>query len=181
MTCHRTLPRRRAGFTLAEVAVAMTVAMILLFSALVGTAETSAIVSEGDGRLHSEHLARKTMDRIVSDCRYASDLQVAGNTVDGWTITIDTTSALAPPRLIYAWDPDTGELTVSDDAGTTELLFGSVAAMDVRTTTESGVVTAIALEMEVSRDTPEFAGAGGLREEQIFEVTGSVRIRLGED
>ena len=175
----RPVSRRRAGFTIAEVMIAMTVAMILLFSALVGTAETSAIVSEGDGRLHSEHLARKTMDRIIGDCRYASAIVVAGDAGTGWTITIDTTSALAPPQITYEWDPVTAELTVSDGAAT-DLLFGSVSGMDISTTTELGVVTAIAITMDVDRDTPEFAGAGGVREEASFSLSGSVTIRLGE-
>ena len=65
------LPRRRAGFTLAEVLVAITVAMILLFGTLYSASETVGVVQEGDQRLHSEMLARNTLDRMLGDCRYA--------------------------------------------------------------------------------------------------------------
>lgn len=172
-------PRRgaAAGFTIIEVMVAVSVAMILLFGTLYSASESLAVVEESDRRVQVVGQARAGMDRMLGDCRYASNVDVAGDSVNGWTLTIDTTSALDPPILTYSWDPGTGEFRLSDGA-ITDVLFENMTAMDVTTETELQggipVVTAVFVTMELETAGPGFHGAA--ETSMTLELGGSVKI-----
>ncbi|MBT4466513.1 MAG: hypothetical protein HOD03_07500, partial [Planctomycetes bacterium] len=83
-----------AGFTLMEIMVATSIAMVLLFGALYSTSETLEVVREGDIRMHTNVNARRALNRLIKDCRYASEIEVAGTQQTGWTIGIGLTREL---------------------------------------------------------------------------------------
>ncbi|MBC8330089.1 MAG: prepilin-type N-terminal cleavage/methylation domain-containing protein [Planctomycetes bacterium] len=105
---------RDRGFTLVELLMVAALTMVLLFGAIYSASESFAVVSEGDARAHTHVHARRALDRLLKDCRYAAAVDVAGDADTGWTITIDATSSLDPDVLVYTWDPQTAVLRVSD-------------------------------------------------------------------
>ena len=168
---------RHAGFSIMEVMVAVSVAMILLFGTLYSASESLEVVEESDRRVQVVGQTRGGLDRMLSDCRYASNVDVAGNNIDGWTVTVDTTSALDPPQLTYTWDPVSGDFSLSDGL-MTDVLFENVTEMVVTTDTklEGGipVVSALYLTFEVQTEGPGFNGDP---ETLVpMEFGGSVRI-----
>jgi type II secretory pathway pseudopilin PulG len=173
------LPRRgtAAGFTIIEVIVAVAVAMILLFGTLYSASESLSVVEESDRRVHVVGQARSGMDRMLGDCRYASNVDIAGDSVNGWVLTIDTTSALDPPVLTYTWVPGTGEFRLTDGV-IDDVLFENVIEMDVTTDTEMvgglPVITALYVTMKLASDGPGFQGAAD--NAVSFELGGSVRV-----
>ncbi len=179
-TALQRLPRRgaAAGFTIIEVMVSVAVAMILLFGTLYSASESLAVVEESDRRVQVVGQARAGMDRMLGDCRYASNVDLAGDAANGWTLTIDTTSSLDPPVLTYSWDPATGDFQLSD--GTiTDVLFENVTAMEFTTETEMEggvpVITAVYVTMEVATEGPGFHGA--VENPVMLELGGSVRVK----
>jgi len=86
-----------------EIMIATSIAMVLLFGALYSTSETLEVVREGDIRVHTNVNARRALDRLLKDCRYASEVEVEGNEQTGWTIGVDTTGTLAPGELEYTY------------------------------------------------------------------------------
>ncbi|MCH2111793.1 MAG: hypothetical protein MK213_02960, partial [Planctomycetes bacterium] len=113
------------GFTLAEVLLASALTMVLMFGALYGTSESYEVARSGDRRVHTHISARRALDRLLKDCRYADDVALGGNPQSGYSITIDATSELDPEILTYFWSPSTKEVTVTDGA-TTDLVLSGV-------------------------------------------------------
>jgi len=114
----------RAGFTIVEILVATSVSMILLFGAIYSSMETIAVVSAGDTRINTQVHARRVLERLVKDCRYASELTVVGDQVDGWEIDMET--GLEADPWTWSWDPDTESLTVSDGGSTETIVTGLI-------------------------------------------------------
>lgn len=153
--------RSRNGFTLVEVMVAVTVALILLFGTLYSASESLAVVQEGDRRVQTVSQAQAGLDRLLGDCRYAGEVTVTGDTATGWTIRIETTSALDPPVLTYRWDPQNDVLTLSDGA-TVQSVLENLHTMEVQTETElvgsTEVATALYLTFQMETAGPGFNG-----------------------
>jgi hypothetical protein len=114
----------RAGFTIVEILVATSVSMILLFGAIYSSMETVAVVSAGDTRINTQVHARRVLERLVKDCRYASELTVVGDQVDGWEIDMKT--GLEADPWTWSWDPDTESLTVSDGGSAETIVTGLI-------------------------------------------------------
>jgi type II secretory pathway pseudopilin PulG len=114
----------RGGFTIVEILVATAVSMILLYGAVYSSMETVAVVSAGDTRINTQVHARRVLERLVKDCRYASELSVDGDQVDGWEIDMET--GLDAEPWTWTWDPETESLTVSDGNSTETIVTGLI-------------------------------------------------------
>lgn len=110
------------GFTLIELLVASAIAMTLLFGALFSMMETIAVVEQGDSRITTQIHARRALERLVKDCRYASDLTITGDEVDGWEIELVT--GVNDDEFTWVWDPATQQLTISDGTSTESIVEG---------------------------------------------------------
>jgi len=171
----------RAGFSIIEVMLAVTVAMILLYGAIYSSSETVAVVREGDVQMHTHVQARRVMDRLLKDVRYSSDLTVAGDADAGWTIQVLTTGSLAPGWVTYAWSPDDERFTISDGA-TTEVLLEEVRSFEVGTETADingvTVIERLTLEWVMGLDSGSEAGAEGVSAERTLELAGTTLVRI---
>jgi type II secretory pathway pseudopilin PulG len=127
--------RKRGGFTIVEILVATSVSMILLYGAIYSSMETVAVVSAGDTRINTQVHARRVLERLVKDCRYASELTVDGDQVDGWEIEMET--GLGADPWTWTWDPNTETLTVSDGDSTETIVTGLVD-FEIDTQSDSG-------------------------------------------
>lgn len=176
--------KRQAGFTLLEIMIATTIAMVLLFGALYSTSETLSVVREGDTVIHTNVHARRALDRMLKDFRYSSDLAVTGDSVDGWSIVVTTTGTLDPGELTYAWDPDIGELHVTKAGGSTATILEDLRGFNVVTTNAdiggSTVITRIKLEWILGLDSGQEAGNVALDSEREFELAGATWIRRND-
>lgn len=177
-------PNPRSGFTLLEIMIATTIAMILLFGALYSTSETLSVVREGDTVIHTNVHARRALDRMLKDFRYSSDLDVTGDSADGWSIAVTTTGTLDPGELTYAWDPDVGELTVARTGESTVTILEDLRGFNVVTDEAeiggSTVITRIKMEWILGLDTGEEAGNIALDAERTFEIAGATWIRRND-
>ena len=115
-------PRRRGGFTVVELLVATAVSMVLLCGAIYSSLETVAVVSAGDSRLNTQVHARRVLERLVKDCRYASAITVSGEESTGWTI--DLITGLDDAEWTWNWDPSTSALSVSGESSTEVIVSG---------------------------------------------------------
>lgn len=172
---------RRAGFTLIELMLAVTISMILLYAAIFTASEAMAVVSEGDIQMHTQVQARRALDRILQDTRYASEVLVNGTAQTGWTVQVLTTGSLSPGWVTYAWDAQTGALTVATNAGSEWMLEG-VRAFDLGTTTavvnNATVVTALTIQWTVGLDGGAESGEGSVNGERETVLAGSARLRI---
>ena len=178
----RSRPRsRRAGISLIEVMLAVTVAMILLYGAVYSSSETVAVVREGDVQMHTHVQARRVMDRFLKDVRYCSDLTIDGDAVNGWTVEVLATGSLAPGWVTYVWDPDTGRFTISDGSST-EILLEDVRAFGVEqdTAVVDGVtvIQRLTLNWTMGLDSGQESGAEGVDAERTLELAGSTLVRI---
>lgn len=182
MQRHRTF--RRSGFSLIEVMLSVSVAMILLYGAIYSSSETVAVVREGDVQMHTHVQARRVMDRFLKDVRYSSDLTVTGDAVDGWSIEVLTTGSLAPGWVTYFWNPEDGRFTISDGAST-EVLLEDVRSFGVTQETEDiggvTVIVRLTLDWVMGLDSGEESGAEGVSEERTLEVAGSTLVRIRDN
>ena len=115
---------RRGGFTIVDTLVATAVSMILLYGAIYSTLESVAVASAGDTRINTQIHARRVLERLVKDCRYASEIEVTGSQANGWTI--DLTTGLNDDDWTWTWDPVSEALTVSDGSGSEIVVSGLV-------------------------------------------------------
>lgn len=170
--------RRSDGFTLVEVMVAVTVAMILLFGTLYSASESLAVVEEGDRRVQTVAQAQAGLDRMLGDCRYAQEVVVTGDAATGWDIVIQTSSPLDPPTLRYSWDPLTDVLTLSDGFET-QTVLENVHTMEMQVETEliGGFDVATAMYMTFGMDTSGPGFNGNPETVVPLEFGGSVKIR----
>jgi len=125
----------RGGFTIVEILVATAVSMILLYGAVYSSMETVAVVSAGDTRINTQVHARRVLERLVKDCRYASALSVDGDQADGWEIDMET--GIDEDPWTWTWDPGTETLTVSDGDSSETIVTGLID-FSVDTQTDSG-------------------------------------------
>ncbi len=117
--------RRRsgaAGFTLVELLVATAVAMVLLLGALYSTSESYAVVREGDARMHTRLLGRRSMERLMVDVRFASDVSISGDALSGWTI--DLVTGVNDEAWSWSWSPTDQILRVSDGVDQETVITG---------------------------------------------------------
>ena len=179
-----TLPRspyRRAGYSLVEVLLAVTISMVLLYAAVFSASEAMAVVSEGDTQMHTHVQARRAMDRILNDVRYASAVEVGGDAESGWTLDVLTTGSLSAGWVSYAWDAGTGRLSVSNGGGAEWVLTGlreytlATETVDVNGAPEiSGVI----MTWVVGEDAGSRAGEVAMHAERETELSGSARLRI---
>ena len=181
MNRHRT--SRPSGFSLIEVMLAVSVAMILLYGAIYSSSETIAVVREGDIQMHTHVQARRVMDRLLKDARYSSDLTISGSSAAGWTIAVLTTGSLAPGWVTYFWNPNNDRFTISDGIST-EILLEDVRTYTVTQETAviggETVVTRLTLDWVMGLDSGEEAGAEGADGERTLELAGSTLIRIND-
>lgn len=179
MTRHRI--HRHSGFSLIEVMLAVSVAMILLYGAIYSSSETIAVVREGDVQMHTHVQARRVMDRLLKDVRYSADLTISGDDEDGWTMQVLTTGSLAPGWVTYFWDPATERFTISDGAAT-EILLEDVRSFGLTQETADingeTVVVRLTLDWVMGLDSGEESGAEGVDGERTLEVAGSTLVRI---
>jgi hypothetical protein len=173
-----------AGFTLMEIVIATSIAMVLLFGALYSTSETLEVVREGDIRMHTNVNARRALDRLLKDCRYASEVEVEGNEQTGWTIGVDTTGTLAPGELQYTWSLADNSLRVALVGGETEEVISDVRSFDVDTltTTIDGVevISRISFHFIIGLDDGHATGGGNPNSERTLELAGATWIRRND-
>lgn len=178
------LPRPRSGFSLIEVMLAVSVAMILLYGAIYSSSETVSVVREGDLQMHTHVQGRRVMDRLLKDIRYSSDVTVSGDAATGWQIQVLTTGTLSPGWVTYEWQEANGLFTISDGVATETLLEG-VTAFDVTTQTVSvngvNVITEVTLNWEMRLDAGEEAGAEGVNQERTLQLAGSTLVRVHDE
>lgn len=172
---------RRSGFSLVEVMLAVSIAMILLYGAIYSSSETIAVVREGDVQMHTHVQARRVMDRLLKDVRYSSDLTISGDAEDGWTLQVLTTGSLSPGWVTYFWNPETESFTISNGASTETLLedvrsFG--LAQETADVDGETVIVSLTLNWVMGLDSGEESGAAGVSEERTLEVAGSTLVRI---
>ncbi len=153
----------QAGFSIAEVMVATTVAMLLLFGALYGTGETFAVVREGDARVHTQVHARRILDRLLKDCRYASELEIVGDAETQWIINITPGGTASP--LTWTWTSANQELLLADNQDSETVLQG-LNTFRLKTITEwvdeEEVVVQVSVEWNLSVNAGSETGAATL-------------------
>lgn len=116
--------RRSGGFTMIELLAATAVSMILLYGAIYSSLETVAVVSAGDSRINTQVHARRVLERMVKDCRYASVIEVTGDQASGWSI--DLVTGLDDDEWTWTWDPNAEALSVSDGSSTEVIVSGLI-------------------------------------------------------
>jgi len=126
----KTPQRANAAFTLIEVLLASTLALVLMFGALYSTSESYEIAREGDRRLHTHISGRRALDRILHDLRYADEIVVTGSNAAGWNIDVDVPTDTGIDQITYYWDVAAEELRIAD-AVDDELLIASVTDCEV--------------------------------------------------
>ncbi|MAU92808.1 MAG: hypothetical protein CMJ93_01160 [Planctomycetes bacterium] len=173
-----------AGFTLIEIMIATSIAMVLLFGALYSTSETLGVVREGDIRMHTNVNARRALNRLIKDCRYASEIEVTGTQQTGWAIRISTTGALAPGEIEYTWGPSDNSLRVALVGGMAEEVIFDVRTFNVDTlkATRDGieVISRISFRLIVGLDDGHATGAGNPNPERTFELAGTTWIQRND-
>ncbi|MGB0686257.1 MAG: PilW family protein [Planctomycetota bacterium] len=176
-------PHRRSGFTLMEIMIATSIAMVLLFGALYSTSETLNVVREGDSQVHTNIQARRALDRMLKDIRYSSALVVSGDLGSGWTIQVTTTGSLDPGLVTYDWSPDTGILTVTSPTdAVTALEDLRVFNLTTETADIGGamVTTRLTVEWVLGLQAGSEAGQVSMNQERTFTVAGSTWIRRND-
>lgn len=133
-------PSGDSGFTLVELAVAMTVSGVLLgviTTTVAGSKRSSDTVRQVNN-LNEE--ARVALNRISRELRQASEVSAvtAADGATGLTFAVDFNgngvideSAADPERLTYRWDGERILLSAADTAGTTvtqPILSGEVSS-----------------------------------------------------
>jgi len=180
---HKSNSHCKAGFTLLEIMIATTIAMVLLFGALYSTSETLTVVREGDMLIHTNVHARRALDRILKDFRYSSELSVSGDSLNGWSIITTTTGTLDPGELTYTWNPSDNALVVTKGSETETVLddlrvFNVVAdTADINGVT---VITRIKLEWVLGLTAGSEAGAPSMDAERTFELAGATWVRRND-
>ncbi|MFT7517308.1 MAG: hypothetical protein ACI84O_001098 [Myxococcota bacterium] len=102
------------GFTLIEIMIATSIAMILMFGALYSTSETLEVVREGDIRVNTNVNSRRALDRLLKDCRYATEIDVNSDESGRVTISLLTEGALSPGEIEYTWEPNDSVLRIGE-------------------------------------------------------------------
>ncbi|MFK5956221.1 MAG: prepilin-type N-terminal cleavage/methylation domain-containing protein [Planctomycetota bacterium] len=180
---HKGILKRNSGFTLLEIMIATTIAMVLLFGALYSTSETLSVVREGDTMIHTNVHARRALDRILKDFRYSSALTVNGDAVNGWSLVTTTTGTLDPGELTYTWDPTSKALVVSNGADA-QTVLDDLRVFNVVTETAdingTNSITRIKLEWILGLDSGSETGAGTLDAARTFELAGATWIRRND-
>lgn len=180
---HKSNSSHQAGFTLLEIMIATTIAMVLLFGALYSTSETLTVVREGDMLIHTNVHARRALDRILKDFRYSSDLSVSGDALAGWSLVTTTTGTLDPGDLTYTWNPTDNALIVTNGTDT-ETVLDDLRIFNVVTDTADingiTVITRIKLEWVLGLTAGAEAGAAGMDAERTFELAGATWIRKND-
>jgi len=175
--------RKSAGFTLLEIMIATTIAMVLLFGALYSTSETLSVVREGDAVIHTNVHARRSLDRILKDFRYSSALSVSGDSINGWSIATTTTGTLDPGVLTFSWNPTDKALVVTK-GNHEETILDDLRVFNVVTDTASidgeTVITRIKLEWVMGIESGSESGAVGVDESRTFELAGATWIRRND-
>ena len=173
-----------SGFTLIEIVIATAIAMVLMFGALYSTSETLEVVREGDIRVHTNINARRALDRLLKDCRYASEIEVTEVSADKWLIEVETTGSLSPGEIEYSWDANSQLLQVGLENEAAEALISDVRSFDVNTLTATidgnVVVTRISISLEIGIDDGYSAGAANANAERTLQLAGSTWIRRNE-
>lgn len=171
------------GFTLVEIMIATTVAMILLFGALYSTSQTLNVVREGDALVHTNVHARRALDRLLKDFRYSAALAISGDTDTGWTIAVTTTGTLDPGALIYKWTPDTNVLSVTGPAGT-ETVIQDLRSFVLNTVTETveaeTYITRVSVEWVLGITAGNEAGAETINAERTMSLAGATWVRRND-
>lgn len=176
-------PHRRSGFTLMEIMIATSIAMVLLFGALYSTTETLNVVREGDSQVHTNIQARRALDRMLKDIRYCSDLTVSGDVGTGWTVQVTTTGSLDPGLVTYSWTPDTGILTATSTNDTVSVLEDlRVFNLTTETADIGGtmVTTRLTVEWVLGLQAGSEAGQVAMNQERTFTVAGSTWVRRND-
>lgn len=175
--------RKNDGFTLMEIMIATSIAMVLLFGALYSTSETLGIVREGDAMVNTEVHARRALDRILKDFRYSAALAIADDLQEGWIIEVTTTGTLDPGVLTYSWNPSHGLLRVQS-AADTETVLEDVRAFTISTLTETigedTYITRVSMEWTVGLDAGMASGAEQMNAERTMTLAGSTWIRRND-
>lgn len=172
---------RCAGYSLVEVLLAVTISMVLLYAAVFSASEAMAVVSEGDTQMHTHVQARRAMDRILKDVRYASEFEVGGDNENGWTIDVLTTGSLSAGWVSYSWDPVSGRLAVGSEASTEWVLEGvRQFDVDVESVDVNGapVLSGLIMTWVVAEDAGSLAGEVAMHQERETELSGSARLRI---
>lgn len=177
------IQRKNCGFTLVEIMIATTIAMVLLFGALYSTSETLNVVREGDAIVHTNVHARRALDRILKDFRYSASLEVLGDAETGWTIGVTTTGTLDPGALTYVWTPETKKLAVTGPAGT-EMVLNDLRAFNMTTLTEiidgEASITRVSIEWELGITSGFEAGSEGINAERSLSLAGATWVRRND-
>ncbi len=150
---------RRSGFTMVELLISMTIAMVLLMGAFFSTSETYAVVRQGDARVHTQVHARRTLERITKDCRYATSIAISGSEETSWTMTL--TTGLNNDEWIWSWSAQTEILTLSDNTLSEEVVTG-ITSFEIDTEiNDVGDISRVALKWTLRENQGQEAGAGG--------------------
>ncbi|MDP6963611.1 MAG: hypothetical protein QGF46_05530 [Planctomycetota bacterium] len=172
---------RTSGFTLMEIVIATSIAMILLFGALYSTSETLEVVREGDIKMNTNINVRRALDRILKDCRYAEEVEVSGDAATGWTVEVETTGALSPGELEYTWNPNSELLMVAVSGGNPETMIQGVSSMSIATLSEiingESEITRITFNLTVSLDASAIGGMTTANPDRKLELGGATWIR----
>lgn len=168
---------RRNGFTIIEMLISMTIAMILLIGAFYSTSETYAVVRQGDARLHTQVHARRTLERLAKDCRYANTLEVSGSESTGWTISM--TTGLDDQVWVWRWVASTDELSVSDGE-LSETVVEDLTGFSIATEINSeGAISRITMRWTLMEQSGEEAGKSNINRQVELAASTWVRKAAG--
>ncbi len=149
---------KNAGFTIVELLIAITVGIILMLGALYSTVETYAVVRQGDARVSTQVHARRTLERLIKDCRYASALEITGSDSTSWTITM--TTGLDGNHWIWIWDAQENAITVSDGVSEEVVIEGLTAFVISTSTNSESQISKVTMNWTLEEASGNIAGAG---------------------
>jgi len=175
--------RKNLGFTLVEIMIATTIAMVLLFGALYSTSETLNVVREGDAIVHTDVHARRALDRVLKDFRYSAALDVTGDAATGWSIEVTTTGTLDPGVITYAWTPAEKKLMVTGLSGV-EMVLNDLRSFDLTTLTDVidgvTVITRVSVSWVLGITSGNEAGAETINAERTLTLGGATWVRRND-
>lgn len=169
---HTPRHRSRSGFTLVELLVSTAVAMLLLYGAIYSSLESFAVASAGDTRIHTQVHARRVMERLIKDCRYATEITVTGDEASDWEI--DLTTGVDDEVWTWTWDASTETLSLSDGSSTEAVVTGLTGfSVDAQLNGESNI-DRVTLLWTVREDA---GGTGGAAVDATITIPGSTWVR----
>ncbi|WP_309400407.1 PulJ/GspJ family protein [Cerasicoccus maritimus] len=120
--------RRQAGFTLAELLIAVSIATFVLTGAISMFIQFSKTNLSMAARSEFDRQMRTTLQRISADTRVAANASITGNT----SIALTLPSGSNPQNIYYQYNSKTQELMRAEGTGDYNMILSNVSNFSVK-------------------------------------------------